>query len=196
MAFNMSFVMDVAILVLLAATVYFAFRLSLSLRNFKESRFEMEGLVNRLTANIDQAEKAIAGMQNAARKTGLELDEIIGDAKKLADELRIMNDSGNSLAGRLEALADRNRAMVEQMEQTRTLAPASDPIRYNKDLPRMLQTPIEDAPPRGFVIQDRDYDDLQDDEFGDFADDGFQSQAERDLYEALQNSKTRPRGRA
>ncbi len=196
MVFNMSFVMDVAILVLLAATVYFAFRLSLSLRNFKESRFEMEGLVNRLTANIEQAEKAIGGMQNTARKTGLELDEIIGDAKKLADELRIMNESGNSLAGRLEALADRNRAMVEQMEQTRTLAPTSEPIRYNKDLPRMLQTPIEDAPPRGFVIQDRDYDDLQDDEFGDFADDGFQSQAERDLYEALQNSKTRPRGRA
>lgn len=196
MTFGMSFVMDVAILVLLAATVYFAFRLSLSLRNFKESRFEMEGLVNRLTANIDHAEKAIAGMQNSARKVGLELDEIIGDAKKLADELRIMNESGNSLAGRLEALADRNRAMVEQLE-SKNLTAMSEPIRYNKGLPRMLQTPVEDATPRGFVIQDRDYDDdLQDDDFDDSVDDGFQSQAERDLYEALQNNKTRPRGRA
>lgn len=201
MSFSISFMMDVAILILLAATVYFAFRLSLSLRNFKESRFEMEGLVNRLTANIDHAEKAIGGMQNSARKVGLELDEIIGDAKKLADELRIMNESGNSLAGRLEALADRNRAMVEQLESKNlpAMSGMAEPIRYNRELPRALQAPVEDTVPRGFVIHDRDYDhdpdELLDDEFGEAPDDGFQSQAERDLYEALQNSSARQRGR-
>ena len=47
MEFNLAFFMDAAILALLAATVFLAFRLSLSLRAFKESRFEMEGVINR-----------------------------------------------------------------------------------------------------------------------------------------------------
>ncbi len=185
MSFNMAFFMDFGILVLLAATVFIGFKLTLSLRNFKESRFEMEGLVNRLSGNIDQAERAVAGMQNTARKTGLELDEIINDAKKLADELRIMNESGNSLADRLEKLAERNSAMISQMD-------SAGPIQY-PELPRGIH-PVREE---GFSIHDRDFGpEDYDDDFDAPADTGFQSQAERELFEALQSSKARQRGRA
>ncbi len=81
MSFDFGFFMDISVLVLLAFTVVLAFKLTLSLRNFKESRFEMEGLVNRLTNDVDRAERAIAGMQNAARTSGADLDEIIKVAK-------------------------------------------------------------------------------------------------------------------
>jgi hypothetical protein len=182
---NFAFIMDVSILILLAATVFLAFRLSLSLRHFRESRFEMEGLVNRLTSNIDQAERAIGGMQNAARKAGLELDEIISDSKKLAGELRLMNESGNSLANRLEKIADKNRALMDDMDAAAKAAP----IRYSAPV-----TPASG----GFAIQDRDFGaDLEDELFaeGDGAS-TLQTQAERELFMALQGGKGRIKGRA
>ncbi len=192
MTYNFAFFMDIAILALLAATVFLAFRLSLSLRTFKESRFEMEGLVNRLSANIDQAEKAIHGMQNGAKKAGIELDEVISDAKRLRDELKIMNESGNSLATRLENIAVRNRELVDQIESS---APQkAEPIRYNIELPRALQGEFEDDLDQEFAIRDRDLG--IEDEFADDDDVSLQSQAERELFEALQNSKIRQRGRA
>lgn len=192
MTYNFAFFMDIAILALLAATVFLAFRLSLSLRTFKESRFEMEGLVNRLSANIDKAEQAIHGMQNTARKAGLELDEIISDAKRLKDELKIMNESGNSLATRLENVALRNRELADKIENAPAVS--AEPIRYNIELPRALQGDFEDDLEQEFAIRDRDLG--IDDDFDDEDDTGLQSQAERELFEALQNSKIRQRGRA
>lgn len=194
MEFNLAFFMDAAILVLLAATVFLAFRLTLSLRTFKESRFEMEGLVNRLSVNIDKAEQAIHGMQGTARKAGTELDEIISDAKRLKDELKIMNESGHGLATRLENLALRNREMVDEMERA-----AAQPIRINNELPRVLQNDFEAELEQEFSIRerDRDLEDEFDRQYGMSDDDtGLQSQAERELFEALQSNKIRQRGRA
>ena len=192
MDYNIAFYMDAAILALLAATVFLAFRLSLSLRTFKESRFEMEGLVNRLSSNIDKAEQAIGGMQNSTRKAGAELDEVISDAKRIRDELKLMNESGNSLASRLENIAVRNREMVEQIEN----APPA-PIRYNKELAPIPKDDLEEELNRGFVLHDRDFldEDNYDDDMEEPHEGGLQSQAERELYEALQTSKIRQRGR-
>ena len=198
---NLAFIMDVSILVLLAATVFLAFRLNVNLRNFKESRFEMEGLVNRLTSNIDKAEKAIGGLQNAARNSGKELDEVISDAKPLADELRFMTEAGNILANRLEKLAERNREMVDKIENAGGIGHGTQ-ITYKEPLPKgthtQVATPkaakVEDDAPRGFMIQDRDYgddadDDVFNDEFISAESSGLQSQAERELFEALQKNK-------
>jgi hypothetical protein len=192
MAYNFAFFMDISILALLAATVFLAFRLTMSLRTFKESRSEMEGLVNRLSANIDKAEKAIHDMQNTARKAGIELDEIISDAKKLKDELKLMNESGNGLATRLENIAVRNRELVEQIENMPS--PKAEPIRYNIELPRALQGNFEDDLEGEFSIRDRDLG--LEEEFAEEDEQRLQSQAERELFEALQNSKIRQRGRA
>lgn len=191
MSFSLSLLVDLAMLVLLAATVYLAFRLNLNLRRFKQSRSEMEDLVGRLTGNIDKAERAIQGMQQAARTAGRELDEIISEAKVLTDELKFMNETGNNLAGRLEKLAERNREFVDKIEAAGTVnafaSPSKNqPIRLNEG-------------PRGFAIHDRDFDDETDDAaFEDSADDeisipesGLQSQAERELFEALQKGKSR-----
>lgn len=200
MHMDFGFAMEISLLVLLAATVFLAFRLTLSLRNFKESRFEMEGLIIRLTSNIGAAEKAIGGMQNAARKAGQELDEVISDAKKLANELTIMNKAGDGLADRLEKLAEKNRALVDQIENAGGLG--SMPIQYNRDIPKSIQPNFQDDE-FGFAIQDRDYDDDSENnafeaelEASEEQRGGFQSQAERELFEALQTSKSRQRGRA
>ena len=201
MTMNFALVMDISILALLAATVFLAFRLSMSLRNFKESRFEMEGLVNRLTSNIDKAERAIGGLQNAARNSGKELDEIISDSKKLGDELKFMNETGNSLANRLEKLADRNRELVEKIEEIGGLGHGSS--SYKEPVSRIAseELNLKEVLGSGFAIQDREYIMDEDDELeAEFAAQentggGFQSQAERELYEALQGGASRKMGR-
>lgn len=193
MSLSLGFVMDAGILVLLAATVFLAFRLSMSLRDFRESRSDMEGLVNRLTTNIHQAESAVRGMQNSARKAGLELDEIITDAKNLSDELRVMNATGDSIAGRLEKLADKNRIMIEQMEQGAATLQAAAPQPV--PAPRKNARAEEYAEPHGFAIQDREFEgvdnDLSDEAL--FGSTELPSKAERELMEALRGSKARRR---
>ena len=191
MSSGFSLIVDIGMLALLAATVYLAFRLNINLKHFRESRSEMEGLVNRLTGNIDKAERAIQGMQNAARNAGRELDEIISDAKTLSDELKFMNETGNNLAGRLEKLAERNRELTDKIEAAGNVGQISSP---SKPQPIRL-----DEGARGFAIHDRefeqgfadeedDFEDLTDDDFGTS---GLQSQAERELFEALQKGKPR-----
>lgn len=194
MSFGLSLMIDLAMLALLAATVYLAFRLNINLKRFKESRSEMEGLVNRLTANIDKAERAIQGMQNAARNAGRDLDEIISDAKVLSDELKFMNEAGDNLAGRLEKLADRNRELTDKIEAAGQVTSLSSPA--------VRPQPIRlDEGVRGFAIHDREFEEgfadedddfaLPDDEFDTLSGGGLQSQAERELFEALQKGKRR-----
>ena len=184
MAFNFAFFMDLAILVLLAATVFLAFRLSVNLRHFRESKSDMEGLVNRLTSNIERAEKAISGMQNSAQTSGTKLQEIINQSKFLADELQFMNEAGNKLAERLEKLADKNRALVTEMESAANSGPS--PISFKQHEPFAPESQ-DDVDTLGFMIQDREYEEENYTDLG-FDDEepvAFQSQAERELYEAL-----------
>lgn len=189
MVLNFAFFMDVTILILLAATVFLAFRLSMSLRRFRDSRREMEGLIVRLTTNIDRAEKAIGGMQNSAQTSGAKLQEIINSSKNLSDELHFMNDAGNRLAERLEKLAEKNRNLAADIENTGGVKNTPISFLQHEPFEKKKEEPEQDA--AGFMIQDREYEednyeDLDDVDFGDEQPAaGFQSQAERELYEAL-----------
>lgn len=179
-------VMDFAILALLAATVFIGFKLMMSLRNLHEARSEMEGLLNRLTSNIDRAENAIGGLQNAAKNSGVSLQAIINDSKFLADELKFMNEAGNSLAGRLEKLAEKNRELVGQLESAGGMGVQE--IRF-KTLPQQIKTQEQiemEEFERELALLDAE------DGAGAGAHDTLmldmpplQSQAERELYEAL-----------
>lgn len=182
---SLALFMDIAVLAFLAATVLMGFNLSMSLRNFRESRFEMEGLLNRLTSHIDRAENAIAGLQNATKNSGVQLQGVVNDSKFLTDELKFMNEAGNSLADRLEKLAEKNRALIEKMEQAGGIGPGG----Y---APQAQAAPYKNAGlPTDFdeieaLMHADEYDDdypQQNFQQGDIP--PLQSQAERELYEAL-----------
>jgi chromosome segregation ATPase len=177
--------MDIAILVLLAATVYIGFKLMMSLRNLHEARSEMEGLLNRLTSNIDRAENAIGGLQNAAKNSGVSLQSIINEAKFLADELKFMNEAGNGLANRLEKLAEKNRELVSKIE---TAGGAGvQEIRF-KAMPQQFKTQeqidIEEFE-RELALLDAEDVGIDSDDTLVLDMPPLQSQAERELYEAL-----------
>jgi hypothetical protein len=184
-------------------TVFYAFRLNTNLRHFRQGRAEMESLVNKLTANIERAEKAVEGLQVSARNSGIELDKKIKESKFLADELKFMGEAGNNLATRLEKLADRNRELLNGMEQFGGIGPAS-PSAPHKII-GAIQGAVEAKPfhgaraapsvPRDFIIQDREFEEDQDDdlvfekELEIVSSQNFQSESEREFFEALQNGK-------
>ncbi|MCD8570268.1 MAG: DUF6468 domain-containing protein [Alphaproteobacteria bacterium] len=185
MDISLSLIMDVIVLAALAVTIYYAVRLSRSLSVFRQYRHEFSNVLAQLSKNIDQANAAILGMKEASRSSGEHLQELIDQARLLTDELNLINQAGDSLAGRLENLAEKNRKIVKGQDI------ANDSPDYEKK-PRnghkngstkaARADSITDEE-KAFFIQDRDFGDDLMDEAG--IPEELQSQAERELYMAL-----------
>jgi hypothetical protein len=182
MIMNVGFVLDVAVLVLLGVTVFYAARLSYFMSHFRQGKNDMARLLADLSRQVTQAENAMSGMRGVAEKAGGQLQEIINEAKFLSDELRFMNESGDNLAGRLEKLAERNRELVNLLEgaggigsgepavtpgqaasRTRPMSVLPPSFLMSEDHNRRdkpeLPKPVPATPVSGFAIHDRDFDD-------------------------------------
>jgi hypothetical protein len=105
-------IMDVVVMVLLAAVLFFAIRLQAQLMNFRAERLGFEKLLRDLGANIAHAEKAIQGLRDTARASGRDLQAQIDSARALSDELQIISEAGDNLASRLERSAEGNGGAV------------------------------------------------------------------------------------
>lgn len=192
----LSLILDGIIILLLAGTIFYCVRLSTYLKAFRNSRKDLEKLIGELSAHITKADNAIEGLRRSTRETGRDLQERISEAKALSAELQIMGESGNSLAGRLEKLAERNSRTLDR----------NTPAEV--DLPRSrakLPERKEKAPLSGFAIRDREYEEGGEEAMneegmmtGDYEDESaagnFSSRAERELYEALRRKKTEAGG--
>jgi hypothetical protein len=178
MSVTLPLILDGLILVLLGGTIFFAARLSVHLKTFRSNRTQLEKLVSELAEQIAQADRAVAGMREAAREGGRDLQQRINEARALSEELQFMNETGNNLAGRLEKVATGSAARVNP---------------YDGDYDTAEEK-------RGFAIQDREYG-LDDDAAGfviDDEDDGANlgSRAERELFQALQGGGRGKAGRS
>lgn len=195
---QISFGFDVIITCLLAATIFFAIKLSRHLDSFRSNRADMENLIRELSNQITRAQEGISVLDELSASRGDELRTTISRAQELSDELQLMTESANSLAGRLETLAVRNREIVNEMDQKAmdrlypadrmpsaapapTLTATRNTGKYEETLSR---APANKKPVNAdddfFAIRDPDF---EEDDIAD--DDGFSSQAERDLAEAL-----------
>lgn len=196
MNFNTGFILDVTILILLGITILYAARLSFFMKTFREGRQDLVKLIEALSKNIEQAERSIQGMHNAAASSGESLQEVIKEAKFLSDELQFMNQSGDALAGRLEKLAERNRELVDLLESSGGIGVSEPYVREGRDPSvsfRKREGGREKEPDSFFKIQDREFDESgfgpaseadPSESFSDLGD--FKSEAEKEFYEALQ----------
>lgn len=165
---TLSMILDGAVIVLLAAVIFFASRLSLYLRDFRAGRKEMERLVRELSFGVERADRAMAGMREAARESGRDLQALINQASALSEELQMVSDAGNSMARRLETVAEKSG---------RRAAPASGRGQQGFSIrdPEFNSSPGDDADDGSFMAED----DAS----------GLQSRAERELFDALQGSQ-------
>jgi len=189
-------VMDLVVLVALGATLYYTIHLTKGLKAFKTHREAMQGLIGDLSQNIDSAQRAIENLKKTSNMAAQDLEGVLFDAKKMAAELRLINQTSDSLAGRLEKLAGESRNKVVQA-QNGFLAPELSGGREDEapfQAPSRAPRAAEVRAP-SFFIQDRDF--AEDEPMESWQDEpaqNFSSQAEKDLYEALQKNKGRSGG--
>ena len=180
----LSLILDFAVLLALGGTVYYVMRLSRALENFRKHRDELKGLIVELTSNIDQAQSAINGLKAASNSAANDLDDVLHDSRRMAEELKIINETSDSLAARLENVATQKRSQMPEENEFEDEAVYQDELASEDTI---------DAP--SFFIKDMDfeqdgYDDVEEGE----APDEFSSQAERELYNALRNNKRKSAG--
>lgn len=235
--------MDIVVLAFLGTTIFYVLRLTKSLNDFKAHRRAFDGVVADLLSTIDQAERSVTTLKQVSAKEAGELDDLISQSRLLADELRIINAAGESMAKRLEQAAEKNGKIAQNTQQNirglsdhrKAAAPRraersdkiSSPVHSRDEgvSPRQVNKP-QAVPARSenyqstlkqvkkedvsietdipsFMIQDRDFDDVSalgkrlDSAVSNDADDmpdHLQSQAERELFAALRNTKHNIKG--
>jgi hypothetical protein len=168
-------IMDVLVMIMLAAMLFFAMRLSVQLKDFRAGRKDLDKLVADLNASVNKAERAIQGLKENARVSGRELQAKIDDAKTLSDELQMVAEAGSNMASRLE----------------RSAKPAAARTSGRADTNRVEKS-------GGFAIRDTEFEQggaADETAGGDDGDEQLHSRAERELFEALRTGR-RPRGGA
>lgn len=183
----LSLILDILVLIGLALTIYYCIRLSKSLSNFRQYRQEFNVLLKELSANIEKAQDAVANLKDTSYEAGEDLQKVINNSRNLSDELQLMNDMGNALANRLERLSEKGRTQVN--------GTAANGV--NNEKPEKAKASRKEKAP-DFFIQDREFENGRSKGLGDegdayFSDDmddnsEFQSQAEKELYEALKKN--------
>lgn len=186
---------DILILVFLAVTIVYAARLSLYLKRFRDNKSELENIIKTLSDHIERADQAIKGLNVSVKDTSDELRIRMNNAAEMSDELQLMIESGDSMANRLEALAVKNRKILEgdpsDLEELSKMASAGDSYDQRvQDIVRDARagsatTKEEDKPKSVFSIRDMDVERGEDLSEGFSMDDDVLSDAEKDLYETL-----------
>jgi hypothetical protein len=90
--------LDGIMILLLAVTIYIAFRLDRRLQSVRSVQHELAGVIRELNTAAARAEAGIQGLKMAAKSSGEELEAQIRSARAAADELAVLMKSAERAA--------------------------------------------------------------------------------------------------
>jgi hypothetical protein len=124
MAWNggIEWLLEVALIILLGATLFHAVRLERALGVLKRDRAALEDLVAGFNASTRQAEHGIERLRTAADGAGRQIAKQVDAAGPLKDDLLFLIERGDRLADRMEALVRISRDLAPEASR----APAGD----------------------------------------------------------------------
>ena len=117
---GMEWLLEIALVGLLAATLFHALRLERALGVLKRDRAVLEDLVTGFNASTRQAEAGIDRLRDAAEGAGRQIARQIGAASGLKDDLVFLTERGERLADRIDALVRSGRPLA--VEPARPMA--------------------------------------------------------------------------
>lgn len=166
---KLNLLLDVIIIVLLAATIVYAVILNSRLAQLRDNRDDLARLVAAFNDATARAESGIPKLRRAAEEAGNALQERVEKAQTLRDDLAFMIERADSMAGKLE------NSVRQAREEARPAAPPPvlpqvAPARSSRSKASVEPAPIPAEP-------EPDLADSLDDE---------RSEAERELLRALQ----------
>ena len=100
---------DILILAALGVTIFYCLRLSRQFNQMQANRKAFETLIQSLNVASSRAEAAIRAFKEFATDGGDTLQEKIGRAQAMSDELEIIIQAGDNLANRLQDQAEKSR---------------------------------------------------------------------------------------
>jgi hypothetical protein len=109
----MQWLLEIALLVLLAATLFQAMRLERALGVLKRDRAALEDLVTGFNSSTRAAEQGVERLRGAAEGAGRHVQRQIETATGLKDDLLFLTERGEKLADRLDALVRAARPLVQ-----------------------------------------------------------------------------------
>lgn len=171
--------LDGLILILLTVTVFFAARLTIHLKVFRDGRRELETLVGNLSETITQAERSIEALREAAREAGRDLQAQINESNALSEELQLITEVGDGMANRLEKQAVHNITMRQPGKSSAVSGFAIPDSGFARNDDELMSEDV-------FTF-DEEFDEKEDE--GTLNPDKLHSRAERELYEALQGDR-------
>jgi hypothetical protein len=136
---TLNIVLDCLLFVLLGIAIFYAMRLQAALKDVSKNRHDMEKFVAEFSGSINRAQKAISDLQSTARDVGLDVDQQLGKAQGLRDELTFLVDAADKIATRLTnqtSEAQLGARLREQNRATTDAAPISPaPVDKQKTTP-------------------------------------------------------------
>lgn len=132
----MQWVLDLVLILLLAATLFHALRLERALGVLKRDRAALEALVAGFNASTQQAEHGIERLHAAADGAGRQVARQVEAAIALKDDLQFLMERGEALANRLDSAVRTARSRAA--ETLRTDPPAEEEPRVRSQAERDL----------------------------------------------------------
>jgi hypothetical protein len=120
----MEWVLELALVALLAATLFHAVRLERALGVLKRDRVQLQELIAGFNASTRQAESGIERLRAAANGAGLQIAQHVDAALPLKDDLALLIERGNRLADRLDALVRASRPLASEAPRLTVVAQA------------------------------------------------------------------------
>lgn len=118
---------DAVVVILLAATIYYAFRLDRRLQGMRNVQAELANVIRELNTAAARAEAGIQGLKAAANSTGQQLEDKIRNARIVGDELAILLKTSERAARVAEPY--RPSAPAQPARPQQTSRPALDALR-------------------------------------------------------------------
>ncbi len=113
---GMEWLLECALIGLLAATLFHALRLERALGVLKRDRAALEQLVAGFNASTQQAEAGIDRLRTAAEGSGRQLARQIETTSGLKDDLVFLTERGERMADRLDALVRAGRPLAAEAQ--------------------------------------------------------------------------------
>lgn len=107
----MEWVLEIVLVLMLAATLFHALRLERALGVLKRDRTQLEELVAEFNTSTRAAEASITRLHEAADGAGRQIGRHVETAGRLKDDLVFLADRGDRLADRLDQLVRTGRML-------------------------------------------------------------------------------------
>jgi HAMP domain-containing protein len=141
---GMEWLLELALVVLLAATLFHAVRLERALGVLKRDRVALQDLVDGFNASTRQAEVGIERLRGVADGAGQQIARQIDVAQSLKDDLVLLIERGDQLADRMDGLVHAGRPLAAEAPHLTVVAetdPAEPRVRSQaeRDLLKALR---------------------------------------------------------